>query len=358
VARPPSESQSWDVPLLGRIFTSPALLASDQANEARLSNWLGELIRSGIKRGELREDTDMDSFRYLIIANMSSSFRDIMLFGGNEPVKQLTLRTLDRLVYTASGVVLDQLGTGAAGARIMFSQRTVMADEDGHFEMDVSYLVPGSVLFATLPGCHPARVEGLPERLKRDVHGAQGMLLRLGEPTGSIHGRVVDEAGNPQTDAIVFLVDGTPYGGQTTRLEDVLDGRQKLGLAVDGAGRFVYGGLLQSEYTLQAYLPDSFLSAQVTVRTGDEAETQIVLSRQKVLQRLAGRVVDSRGEPVPNAVLGLTMILGSTASGGKMSRGVELGSTGADGNFEFKDVAYEGLRLYAKVSEGEPRRRL
>lgn len=79
--------------LLGRIFTSPALLESDQENEVRLAGWFETVLRDGIERGELRPDTDVESLQYLIIANMSSTFRDYIMSGSDDPVELLVRRT-------------------------------------------------------------------------------------------------------------------------------------------------------------------------------------------------------------------------------------------------------------------------
>jgi hypothetical protein len=78
--------------LLGRVFTSPALIDSDQGNEARLSAWLDGVLDEGMARGELRNDADLASFRHLFIANMSSTLRDYLLFGGGKPGKLMARR--------------------------------------------------------------------------------------------------------------------------------------------------------------------------------------------------------------------------------------------------------------------------
>ncbi len=79
--------------LLGRVFTSPALIDSDQDNETRLTAWLDGVLDEGMKRGELRKDADFDSFRYLFIANLSGAFREYVLFGGDEPAEIMSRRT-------------------------------------------------------------------------------------------------------------------------------------------------------------------------------------------------------------------------------------------------------------------------
>lgn len=78
--------------LLGRVFTSPALMHSDQQNEARLNEWLDRVLRDGMERGELRAGADLESFRHLFIANMSSTFRDYILFGGESPAELMSRR--------------------------------------------------------------------------------------------------------------------------------------------------------------------------------------------------------------------------------------------------------------------------
>jgi AcrR family transcriptional regulator len=79
--------------LLGRVFTSPALIHSDQENEARLTAWLDGVLQAGVERGELRANADLESFRHLFIANLSSTLREYILFGGDEPAELMSRRT-------------------------------------------------------------------------------------------------------------------------------------------------------------------------------------------------------------------------------------------------------------------------
>lgn len=87
--------------LLGRVFTSPALIHSDRENERRLVAWLDGVLRDGVERGELRADADFASFRHLFIASLSSTFRDFLL-GGEKPTElmvrraRLLLRTVEK----------------------------------------------------------------------------------------------------------------------------------------------------------------------------------------------------------------------------------------------------------------------
>ena len=79
--------------LLGRVFTSPALMHSDQENEARLGAWLEGVLEAGVERGELDASADFASFRHLFIANLSSTFRVYILFGGESPTSLMVRRT-------------------------------------------------------------------------------------------------------------------------------------------------------------------------------------------------------------------------------------------------------------------------
>lgn len=85
--------------LLGRVFTSPALMHSDRENEARLTAWLDGVIEDGVRRGELRADADFESFRHLFVASLSSTFRDYILSGGRSPAALMARRA--RLLLSA-----------------------------------------------------------------------------------------------------------------------------------------------------------------------------------------------------------------------------------------------------------------
>ena len=79
--------------MLSRVFTSPALIHSDQKNEERLMAWLDGVLQDGMARGELRADADLPSFRHLFISNLSSTFREYILFGGDAPAVLMARRT-------------------------------------------------------------------------------------------------------------------------------------------------------------------------------------------------------------------------------------------------------------------------
>ena len=266
----------------------------------------------------------------------------------------VTLRLKDPVekhIYEITGRVFEANGAPAQGVRIMFSQELTQTDASGSFTMNVSYLVSESQLFATTRGMRPAILSGLVERLKFDPLAGQGLSLHLGGATGVLRGRVVDESGKPCPTAKVLLMDSTGFGMMGHSLENELDGRSSRRLEVDSEGRFSHGGLIKPDYLLRAYLPESFQAAELTVRSDAAGEVVLMLSSQDLIPRLQGTVVDSRGVPVPNVALGLSMVVSAVASGSQ-SIGRQLGVSAADGSFEFDDVPCLGVTLSARVPGG------
>lgn len=84
--------------LLARVMTSPALAESDRRNEERLGAWFAGVLADGVERGEVPPTVDLDSLQYLLIASLSSTFRDYIASGEGDPVKLLVRRT--RLLLT------------------------------------------------------------------------------------------------------------------------------------------------------------------------------------------------------------------------------------------------------------------
>ncbi len=79
---------------------------------------------------------------------------------------------------------------------------------------------------------------------------------------------------------------------------------------------------------------------------------QLVLSEEETLPRLHGQVVDFRGNPVPQAEIGLTTVVSRTRFG-TSSQSVMLGTAQMDGTFDFKRVPVIGVTLFARVPGGD-----
>ena len=250
--------------------------------------------------------------------------------------------------HVVTGRVLDAAGSAVEDARVRFSQEETSTDVEGRFRIEVGYLVDDSRLIVTKRGNAPALLDGLEPRLREDPLAVQDLVLRIGAATKVIRGRVVDQDGEPVTDAHVYLEGGDAFGNVYANVEDTLGGRSSPGVDVDGDGRFVYDGLYRSSYGLRAFQAGTFLACRVEGIAPGTSDVELVLPTRDRLPSLRGRVIDRAGLPVGGALLALSFTTLSDFSGGRHTRSLDLGSADADGRFEFTDVAHAHVDLLVR----------
>lgn len=114
-------------------------------------------------------------------------------------------------------------------------------------------------------------------------------------PTGGFDGTIIDQQGTPAANAEIRLVledyDPQNYEGPGPNT-------LKRVTTSDAEGHFVFDNLPDGKYKVQAYLPGMF-----GVRTGrvDQGSRRPLEMDVEPAARLAGRVVDAAGKPVPGA---------------------------------------------------------
>lgn len=219
---------------------------------------------------------------------------------------------------TLVGIVLDAAGQPVAGARVAFGVQGTSTDTDGSFRIDLDDAESPNGM-ATRMGFEPLRVVAvkaghLPALLElaRDPSTGQAVLpsslvLRLGGPPLEIVGRVVDPSGAPVTGAAVWERDATvlEFGREGGRsIEAVLAGRETNWepTSTDDDGRFVLSGLVDADYVVAAHDPDTLLRVEREVRAGSMSVT-LVMDSSQLWRRVAGKVVDRTGRPVPGVRL-------------------------------------------------------
>jgi hypothetical protein len=168
---------------------------------------------------------------------------------------------------------------------------------------------------------------------RRDVRVvAQGgeAALALDLPDERVEGVVVDEKGTPHPDARVSL-------------DQPLTGRE-VGVLSDAEGRFVFYGLTEGTYEVQARAAEELGSApeRVEVRRDTTPELRLVLRRRL---QLVGRVLDAAGNVLPGVWVQSEPFLATGAVDGANAEGT---STDAVGRFRF-DLAPGTARVHLAV---------
>ena len=239
----------------------------------------------------------------------------------------------------------------AAHVEVSLGFRRALTDERGafRFQLDPHEIPP--VLVAHEPRVAPAIVDDLESRLEEDPDGCRELELRLGEPTGAVEGRVVDDAGRAMGGVAVHVVDGAPTGHGRV-LEMLLAQQRTDFVTTDADGGFAVEGLFRPTCDL---LFHDLSTGRVRTVDGVERgarDLRVVLGRDLSIPELRGRVVDRRGDAVAGATLATRFTVrdggatGATYTGGRL-----LGETDEDGAFALRDVPF-GDALFLVRGEG------
>ena len=239
-----------------------------------------------------------------------------------------------------SGRVVDPDGQPLEGAQITVSQdrfpgfvfrpppgedEGIRSDVDGHFV--VEDLRPESLVNLSI---------NLQGYLGRSMTGVgvppEEPLTVVLEPAATLTGKVVDEQGDPVSQALVLLVkDGA--GFRAERHHGV----------VEEEGHFEIQGLKTGNYQLmvrsQGYLPVEDRFVEVVVGKTIPSLT-ITLRRGATVE---GRVVSAQGEPVPGAHVGILQQF----EGDPMRNMFSMVETDGDGHYRLEGVPLGPLDLEA-----------
>lgn len=246
---------------------------------------------------------------------------------------------------TVRGVVVDSGGAPVGGATVTsypppdalaaFERdgvvaRTATSAADGRFAMPV---FPGTVILAG------------------DAPVGHGRVTIDGVPPGGTSAATIVLQPHAAVGGIVRGPDGTPVAGAAVQLAVRVPGariRQRLTVETGENGRFVFEGVVPGKLGVEASRPGFAPSAPVLFRIEPgERRTDLELVLQAGL-RVAGRVVDAEGTPVPEARVRLSRE-GSP-------RAIEPVRTDEEGRFAFDDVDAGPFSLTASQGGIDARR--
>ncbi len=302
-------------------------------------------------------------------------------------------RPSEPLEGTLRGRVVDGAGTGVAGARVALGLTSALSGPEGDFAIDLARAVTSERLCAVAAGFRPALLERPGEPGTRadgapDSGWPDFVVLALTEPALALRGVVLDHEGTPRAGVKVWVDDPTPFapiGMMPTTLEGLASGapippqaleseanlpatdgdsswdwtapaRSSSALwswvQTDGEGRFDLGGLCARPYRLCALDADALRITRTPPLDPAAGEVTIRLEPPERAERLAGRVVTERGDPVPGARLSLWLPVverGARIRGGRalvvLQQPGPRARTDAEGRFELRDVPSRGLRI-------------
>jgi protocatechuate 3,4-dioxygenase beta subunit len=285
--------------------------------------------------------------------------RRIELPARDDPALRVVLeRQPDSVPLT--GFVLDPAGRPVEGARVSVGREITRTAADGGFALSWrphdGYVVVrpdgqrvnhgATHIAAAHEGLAPARAE----LAQLDV--TLPIVLRLGEDL-AIHGRVVDPAGQPLAEVVVWISNPTPFGEEREgtvisglmALETVLRGGER-GVITPAEGSFTLDGLLPQEYRLLAYDPHTMVSGgPFTIAAGTRGAV-LVLDRDAGTARVAGRLVDVDGNPLAGALVrAMHPVSADSGYEPPVPEGLDLDvMTDAEGRFAFEKLARAGSR--------------
>lgn len=272
----------------------------------------------------------------------------------------ITLARVGSNERAVRGRVVDAGGHAVAGALVALGLDTTSSDERGAFALaldDPHSMTRGwkeqpSLLRGAKAGHLPAEFQA---QLREGAPSwPDFVLLRLGSQPLSISGRVLGADGKPFEGALVWVSNTTTlgYGEQNLlQIESLLGGSTEAWAKVESGadGRFEIRGLLDHPYTLVALDPHTLRRAIARDVAAGSRTVELGLRSDGVYPRLAGRVVDLRGQPVANVQVTLEAGVFESHSGAYriMSRTFPLEGplTNAAGEFELRDVPLEGVGL-------------
>lgn len=249
------------------------------------------------------------------------------------------------------GIVRDEKGQVVSGARIgiLYGPEGPSSDAAGRFSLE--NLQAGEISLSSSGGWEIVK----PQKLTLPLPGLAEVIVRK-VPLAPLTGRVVDEAGEPIADAtvraswIVRQADGmgtsASVAGNTDKLGryTLQDVRADAEVQVK-AGKPQYRSLRGGETSIERTIL-GVNGAQIPNPEAAFAATDIVL--QNLTKEATGRVIDSEGKPVANALV--AALAGGMDEEGRAPR--NIARTDAGGHFTLRDLPSQNITYVAGKGDG------
>jgi hypothetical protein len=311
----------------GRVDESPSPMDAVEVNLVRLAGGTvqactpmerttdaeGIVCWSNLVPGRYRADTAAMGCRFLTVE--ASQIVDVIW----------TVPSLVMLV----GIVTSIEGVPVPGARIWLSQprsktdgqEIALTDENGLFQARAS-LENERWITAFAGGFEVAPLESV---ASKDAHDSGIIELHLSVSAGGeiLRGRVIDEFGAPIEDASVYLfAQSMAYNAPGEEFHRARECPRIRAITSD-SGAFELAGFPPTAVVLEV-IADGYARTTVDASRGEWRTTEIILTLDAE-SRIAGRVVDSSGDP----------IAGVTVATGPLGRpGTSSAASDVDGQFE------------------------
>jgi hypothetical protein len=281
------------------------------------------------------------------------------------------MEPIEKKHVVVRGRVVDRDHNAVGGALVAIGAQTKESAADGSFAFDLDDVRNGGVhernsegvlvpkfkndaIIAVKTGHLPARADLPPLDELRKLAETNEYTLVLGGAPLEIRGRVVDADDKSIGEAILELMDETPFGmiyevtgregfGMAMSAEQLLRGGYRAKkLQCDAEGAFVIGDLLEREYRLAVLDPRTLRRAiSDPIRAGTR-DALIRLPTEADCVRVAGRVVAKDGTPIAGAEL----YIGAAVDAKRQPMFARPIETDAKGRFEFARIAAEGLSIH------------
>lgn len=307
-------------------------------------------------------------------------FMDEVADAGLQPRFDVKLVLHPRADTRLHGTVVDAAGSPVEGAYVALSETSTRSDASGRFELVLNVdadLAGGGraepspadrTLRAVKAGFLPVELASVAE----DVHDPRAwpdpLVLRMAGPSLSIRGHVVNASGKPAASIAIRLLDRSAFAyvdvqiGATrvnlrSDLETLLAGDQyPVDVRTGADGSFEVRGLLARSYRLRV-IDRRTLRALISepIEAG-ASDVELRLPGDELIPRLAGRVVDRRGNGVAGARVSaeLGKLTAKLEDVGEMSS--EATTTDAEGRFELRELSRAAEQLVVQLESSLNRR--
>lgn len=202
------------------------------------------------------------------------------------------------------GLVVDERGAPVAGARVVFGQDKSTSDEQGRFDVRVTFHRDSFGLIVLLPGRSPGVLAGVGKRFSKKSAGLEDLVIEIGGEALTIEGHVRDEEGGALVGWKVELAEGTSLGSAYTWAEARAGGRPSPGsLETDALGSFVLDGLMDRDYRVKAWNQDTGLVLISDPVPAGTRNLELKIGQDAWCGPVEGVVVDARGWPVEDVLV-------------------------------------------------------